>query len=72
MSFLCPRCGKRTNVIDSRQAPKGWRRRRECKKCGFRLTTFEVPDYALNSRDVSKVVMDLTREINRLLDEAMQ
>ncbi|MDY6793965.1 MAG: transcriptional regulator NrdR [Actinomycetota bacterium] len=40
----CPFCGNPdTKVIDSRSAENGQiiRRRRECKKCGSRFTTFE-------------------------------
>ncbi|MCX6358764.1 MAG: transcriptional regulator NrdR [Armatimonadetes bacterium] len=40
----CPFCGdKEDRVLDSREAPDGVtvRRRRECKQCGRRFTTFE-------------------------------
>jgi transcriptional repressor NrdR len=37
----CPYCGKKTRVIDSRSAGEGIRRRRECKACGQRFTTYE-------------------------------
>lgn len=42
--FLCPECGKRTSVIDSRPHKNGgWiRRRRSCADCGFRFTTLEL------------------------------
>jgi len=38
----CPYCNKsRTKVIDSRSSGEGIRRRRECKACGQRFTTYE-------------------------------
>jgi transcriptional repressor NrdR len=37
----CPYCGNKTKVIDSRNAGEGIRRRRECKACGQRFTTYE-------------------------------
>lgn len=42
--MLCPFCGsKEDKVLDSRETPDGAtiRRRRECKHCGRRYTTFE-------------------------------
>lgn len=41
--MLCPRCHSPTRVLESRRAPDGAavRRRRECSRCGHRLTTFE-------------------------------
>jgi transcriptional repressor NrdR len=42
--MLCPFCGaKEDKVLDSRESPDGKniRRRRECKECGRRYTTFE-------------------------------
>lgn len=41
----CPKCGSsQDKVIDSREAREGHaiRRRRECMKCGFRFTTYEI------------------------------
>jgi transcriptional regulator NrdR family protein len=37
----CPKCGKETRVIDSRQGEKHIRRRRHCDACSERVTTFE-------------------------------
>ena len=39
--FSCPDCFHKTEVIDSRKAPRGTRRRRECKKCRKRFSTIE-------------------------------
>ncbi|SKA94422.1 transcriptional repressor NrdR [Prosthecobacter debontii] len=41
----CPKCSSsQDKVIDSREAREGHaiRRRRECMKCGFRFTTYEI------------------------------
>lgn len=41
----CPFCGKKTKVIDKRDSGDSvTRRRRECKKCKRRFTTYERPD----------------------------
>ncbi|MBI4282365.1 MAG: transcriptional repressor NrdR [Chloroflexi bacterium] len=38
----CPYCNHpESKVIDSREAPDGIRRRRECLQCGLRFTTYE-------------------------------
>jgi transcriptional repressor NrdR len=39
----CPTCGSPTRVLESRRADEGAavRRRRECRKCGGRFTSFE-------------------------------
>jgi len=37
----CPYCGKKSKVVDTRSAGEGIRRRRECKTCGQRFTTYE-------------------------------
>lgn len=40
---LCPRCFARNSAVkDSRPAFQSIRRRRECKSCGHRWTTFEI------------------------------
>ncbi|MBR9705713.1 transcriptional repressor NrdR [Candidatus Pacearchaeota archaeon] len=40
----CIFCGQNTHVTDKREAPDGTRRRRECKKCMKRFTTYEKPE----------------------------
>ena len=40
--MLCPECKKSgTKVLDSRNEKRFVRRRRECKRCKFRFTTYE-------------------------------
>ncbi len=40
--MVCPRCNhSSTEVIDSRNASKSVRRRRQCCNCSYRFTTFE-------------------------------
>jgi transcriptional repressor NrdR len=40
---FCPSCNSPTHVLESRRAEEGaaMRRRRECRRCGRRFTTFE-------------------------------
>lgn len=40
---MCAACGGKTKVIESRIAPGGCRRRRECLDCKLRVTTMEGP-----------------------------
>ena len=46
---VCPKCGRRgtVGVCDSRPTKSGIRRRRRCRKCGWRATTYEVEAAAL-------------------------
>ena len=54
----CPFCGhKKTKVVDKRDRKGVSRRRRECKKCERRFTTYERPDI-----EVMVVKKDGTRE----------
>ena len=41
--MLCPSCNSQTRTLETRQAEQGAavRRRRECKRCGRRFTSFE-------------------------------
>jgi len=42
----CPDCGDdRTRVVDTDRNPDTVRRRRECRRCGFRFTTYERPEW---------------------------
>ena len=62
----CPYCeNKETNVLESRILPlgEGMRRRRECKKCGKRFTTYEkVANLDLKVVKKSGVVEEFDRE----------
>lgn len=40
--MTCPKCNGRTRVLETRESPHGTRRRRECRSCGRRFTTFEA------------------------------
>lgn len=43
--ILCPKCGTRTNVYDSRISFEGsTRRKRLCPSCAYRFATIEVLD----------------------------
>ena len=50
----CPNCGGKTRTIDSRDRDEGnmTYRRRECRKCGERFTTFEIAEENLARNDV--------------------
>lgn len=42
-AMICPKCGGRAVVVDSRTYPTGEvRRRRKCRRCGFRFSTLEA------------------------------
>lgn len=40
--MTCPKCYKKTKVIDSRSDEDSTERRRECLVCGYRFTTIEI------------------------------
>ena len=40
--MTCPKCNRKTKVIDSRTDEDSTDRRRECTLCGYRFTTVEV------------------------------
>ncbi len=44
ITMKCIFCGGDTHVTDKRESPEGTRRRRECKKCKKRFTTYEKPE----------------------------
>jgi transcriptional repressor NrdR len=39
--MTCPVCGAKTVVTNSRADNDNVRRRRECRECGYRFTTYE-------------------------------
>ncbi len=41
LSMRCPQCGGPSNVVDSRPSGGSLRRRRVCRSCDLRFTTFE-------------------------------
>lgn len=52
----CPKCEGSTRVLETRDTGAGTRRRRECRRCGHRFTTYEVLPTTLLS--VAKVKHD--------------
>lgn len=66
----CPGCGTDDDrVVDSRPAPSGdaIRRRRECRACGLRFTTFErieLPPLAVRKRSGAVVPFDRARVLD--------
>ncbi len=69
----CPHCGfEESKVIDSRPADEGEkiRRRRECLKCAFRFTTYEMIEnlpIIVIKKDKSRELFDRTKLINGML-----
>lgn len=41
-SVQCPKCNGESKVIDSRDEESARRRRRQCDKCSYRYTTYEI------------------------------
>jgi transcriptional repressor NrdR len=67
----CPYCGTRdTRVIDTRRVGEGVRRRRECKSCNQRFTTYERVarnSLAVVKRDGRREAFDSQKLLNGLL-----
>lgn len=51
--MTCPKCYKKTKVIDSRSDEDSTERRRECLACGYRFSTLEI-DKDLYERTVKR------------------
>ena len=51
--MTCPKCYKKTKVIDSRSDEDSTERRRECLVCGYRFSTIEI-DKDLYERTVKR------------------
>lgn len=65
----CSVCGSKTDVVDSRATEKSVRRRRECRSCGKRFTTYETPAEAYRFTEiVGEFHNDMTKAI-KLLDQ---
>lgn len=70
---ICISCGATTvDTIDSRMGDSGWRKRRKrCKTCKHRWTTYEIPvDQLSNLISILTKLRDATlhiAEVNRLL-----
>ena len=69
----CPECNALLSVLETRDTPRGYRRRRVCPECGGRVTTYEVSDTELarTARDIEAyrgAGLRYEREIARLND----
>ena len=67
--MICPECREETKVIDARPSSKGtFRRRRQCRSCGYRFTTRE---YYVDPLPVEAVKIT-RREFKVLLKTVLQ
>ena len=55
----CPKCQSATRVLETRQGRHGTRRRRECRKCGHRFSTYELPLVALVALEANPAELGL-------------
>lgn len=74
----CPGCGARDGHVlktcDCRDSPQFYgsiRRRRECRLCGYRWTTFEITPEALGMADVEYELGQRARRALEALRVAM-
>jgi hypothetical protein len=79
--MTCPECQAKTKVLETRHSPHGTRRRRACRACEHRFTTFELPvlglltqrahvDVEVNADEVAREVVDtIENEFGEMLDE---
>lgn len=52
---LCTECGEDSIAIETRMDHRGWRRRRRvCKVCAHRFTTYEIPADSLTVDDTTE------------------
>jgi transcriptional repressor NrdR len=72
----CPSCGADDDrVVDSRPSPDGGaiRRRRECRACGVRFTTFErveLPELLVRKRSGASVPFSVTKVLDGMAGAA--
>ena len=62
--MTCPKCRKENNgVVDSRKKGDGliWRRR-NCRECGQRWNTIELPEYWLSGGGLNGIIKDAGRD----------
>jgi transcriptional regulator NrdR family protein len=67
-------------VVETRESPHGTRRRRECRKCGHRFTTFEVPVLGIiaagsqrdaNVPDAGEIAYEVGEQIEDVIDRRL-
>jgi transcriptional regulator NrdR family protein len=69
--MICPSCGGKFKVIDSRPDLDYTRRVRKCKDCGERYTTYEfMPDQLLDVFE-EHLGKETTMDISTVLDTEM-
>lgn len=68
--FACPKCDGPTDVKDSRQdAEVGVNRRRQCRSCGHRFSTKELPvELSDSERQQIKLLRDLLPRLFSVAD----
>ena len=67
----CPKCGDNLSVVDSRLASQSYsymsqkalRRRRACKNCGYRFTTYEMSERVIKELFAAKAQMMLMQGV---------
>lgn len=69
---VCPECGSRTRVIDSRMALGGVRRRRVCKDNKHRFTSYEsmIPADQIEPRLTEEDFAEIRASVERVLRRA--
>ena len=67
--IACSKCnGRRTDIIDTRQSPEGYlRRRRKCMDCGHRFSTEE--NTIIKSRSARHVLRDFLMDAEMLVQK---
>ena len=63
----CGYCNYETHVLETRATNDGVRRRRECDKCGKRVSTRELPDEYI--REMRGTVKEYERLLQKLKQE---
>lgn len=70
MTINCPKCQTASAVRDSRPIGKTIRRRRECKQCRFRWSTFEISaEYMGAIRKITSAARDMIESSAMLVED---
>lgn len=61
--MLCPKCDCKTRVVDCRSFDNGFRRRRKCKSCGYRFTTYETASSLFDKEKMIERIMERLEKV---------
>ncbi len=65
----CPKCNSKTDLVDHCKIKSSVRRRRECRECFHRFTTYEVPAESYKVAEIAKAIRSDMERVIAILDQ---